>query len=207
MDGFHCHQFRVDDRTSDRCRAVSPVVGVILMVALTIVLASVVAAMVLSFDDRLEEPEFGLENPWAGDPLLAPEDPRVGAEDVRYRVYFEVDEEPTGTHPLSSISITVDTEDDLFSGTDEEDLETFEIWVDGSTTDLSGDLNQWDEDADELQIRLTGAERLEEEGDVVEIVFGGVDNPGQAGLYDVTVEIDQGVWINEQEGELEIIPE
>ncbi|QZA87785.1 type IV pilin N-terminal domain-containing protein [Salinarchaeum sp. IM2453] len=45
-----------EDSTSERSRAVSPVIGVILMVAITIILAAVIGAFVLGFGTDTESP-------------------------------------------------------------------------------------------------------------------------------------------------------
>ena len=45
-----------EDSTSERSRAVSPVIGVILMVAITIILAAVIGAFVLGFGTDTETP-------------------------------------------------------------------------------------------------------------------------------------------------------
>lgn len=184
----------------------SPVVGVILMIVVTILLASVIAAMAISFDDRMTAPDWraGEENPWAEDPLVGPEDPTAGAEDVRYRVYFELEEDPDGA-PLNTLTISVDAGDDMFSGTTDSDLEQFDIIRTNGSVSSPEEVHQWQADETELDIVIPGeGPTLFDEGEVVEIVFGGVDNPAEPGTYDVTVSLNQAN-ITEQRGDLEIV--
>lgn len=187
-------------------RSVSPVIGVVLMVVITIVLASVVAVAVMSFEGQLNEPDWGdrHENPWAQDPLLGPEDPRAGAEDVRYRVYLDF-EDDTPNEVLNHVNVSVDAEgEDLFSGIETADVETFQIIRDnGSTVELEGVDSL---DGSETEVRMSNPGRSFEdfeENDALEIIFGGVDNPVEPGTYDVTVDLTPG---GSQEGELEITP-
>ena len=185
-------------------RSVSPVIGVVLMIVITILLASVVAVAVMSFDGQLNEPDWGErnENPWAQDPLLGPEDPTAGAQDVRYRIYLEFgDDSPNDV--LNHVNVSVDAEgDDLFSGIETADVETFQIIREnGSTVGLDGVDTL---DGSETEIRLSKPGRNFEdfqENDALEIIFGGVDNPIEPGSYEVTVDMTPG---GIQEGELEI---
>ena len=182
-------------------------IGVVLMIVLTIVLASILATVAFSMGDRLHEPDFigGSQNPWADDPLLGAENPVAGAEDVRYRVFFEIEAGESG--PLNHLVITVDTdEDDMFSGTDKDDLETFDvIRANGSRVDLTPAAN-WAAADNELEISPEdGAIHVgSEDGETIEIIFGGVDNPADPGFYAVNVSIKQGA-IEPQQGELEIV--
>lgn len=192
---------------TDTYRAVSPVIGVVLMIVLTIVLAAMLATVALSFEDRLVAPQWNTDadNPWAENPLFGPENPIAGAEDVRYRVYFEVEENATAG-PLNTITISVDTdEDDMFTGTTGESLETFDvIRTNGTVVDLTPS-EKWTASENTLTIKPEkGKTDVGEAGEVVEIIFGGVDNPADPGIYEVTVSIDQGN-VADQQGELEII--
>lgn len=186
-------------------RGISPVVGVVLMIALTILLASVIGMMVLSLDDQLREPDFHPhENPWADDPLLGPENPIAGAEDVRYRVYFEVNESGGGETPLNYINVSVETEDDMFSGTTAGDLESMRLLrANGTVVDLAPD-EDWKVEETRLQIKTEEGVTFVDEGDAVEIIFGGVDNPAKPGTYPVNISSTGA--IEDQHGELEIIP-
>lgn len=177
------------------------------MVVVTILLASVIAAVALSLDDRMTAPDWRVseENPWAEDPLVGPENPAAGAEDVRYRIYFELTEDPGGA-PLNTLTITVDAgEDDMFSGTTKSDLETFHIIRPNGSVTTIDDVHSWHANETELTIMDPGGgPSLHDEGEVVEIIFGGVDNPADPGIYDVTVSLDQAN-ITEQRGDLEIV--
>jgi hypothetical protein len=201
-------------------RAVSPVVGVAL-------LASVLAGSLVALDDSLESPGYGdgpdddesggdeqdaddpVQNPWSGNPLLGPEDPTAGATDVRYRVYFEIADQNMVGDSLNEVRISVTTGDDMFSGTDATDLETFTVeTTDGTEKEISDDVNSWQtgNDGSELVIGLQGNGHVDPSiGDVIVIVFGGVDNPEAPGIYDVTAELNGGE--DGQAGELEIVEE
>jgi len=178
-------------------RAVSPVIGTVLMIVIVVLLASVITGTLLTFDETLEEPEpesIGGQHPWDKDPLLGPEDATAGATDVRYRVYFEITDSDMEGDSLNDVRIFVDTGDDMFSETDQSDLETFEVeTVDGTEKEISGDVNDWktDQGGSELLIGLQGdAYEKPSVGDTIVIVFDGVDNPADPGTYDVEVELN-----------------
>lgn len=176
-------------------RATSPIIGVVLMIVVVVLLSSVIAGVLLTVDD-LEEPRYEdeEENPWSDDSLLGPEDPTAGATDVRYRVYFEIEDTDMEGDSLNDVRVFVDTGDDMFSGTDRSDLETFEVeMVDGTETEISDDVTDWETDqgGSELNIELAGDEYEDPSvGDVIVVVFGGVDNPDDPGTYDVEVELN-----------------
>lgn len=197
-----------DLRSDAARRAVSPVVGVALMIVLVVLLASIVAGLLLTFDD-LEAPEFEDEqdHPWSDDTILGPENPTAGATDVRYRVYFEIADPDMDGDALDQVRVYVDTGDDMFSGTGESDLDTFEVeTVDGTEMEIDDDVDGWeiDEGGSELVIELDGSGHENPSvGDVIVVVFGGVDNPDDPGTYDVAVELNGDE--DEQDGELEIV--
>lgn len=195
------------DRTE---RAVSVVIGVVLMVALTVIMASIVAGMALSLDERLQEPELQTDavSPWSDqDTLLAPEDPSAGAEDVRYRVLLEVEDTDMEGDSLNELEVSVNTGDDMFSGTSQGKVETFEIEkTDGTELDLKSELNGWDvrNGGSEVEMQLTGSVYTNPQvGDEIAVILDGVDNPNNPGTYDLSVTLNQDE--DEQSGELEII--
>lgn len=200
----------VTDRLTEIRRAVSPVVGVALMIVMVITLAAVVTTMALSFGDDLEEPEFE-QNPWADDDaLLAPEDPTPGAEDVRYRVLFEIqDSDVPDDGELSDVEVFVDVEDDIFDDTELESLETFDVeTIDGDTIDLTAgnNVDDWELDDGEtvIEMELGGDVGYDPQiGDLLVIIFGDVNNPDNAGTYEVEVDLNGDE--ETQTGELEII--
>lgn len=179
------------------------------MIVIVVLLSSVIAGVLLTFDD-LEEPELEGErgeHPWSEDSLLGPEDLTAGATDVRYRVYFEIVDPEMEGDSLNEVEIFVYTDDDMFSGTDRPDLETFEVETDdGIEKEISDDVDSWEvgEGGSELVIGLEGDGHEEPSvGDVIVIVFDGVDNPADPGTYDVDVELNGDE--DEQRGELEIV--
>lgn len=194
-------------------RAVSPVVGVTLMVVIVILLSSIVAGFALSFDDKLDEPDLQQTdtddelNPWADDALLAPKDPVAGAEDVEYRLLFEIESSDSlseDSEELSNIDVVVSTSDDMFTGVGEADLERLEI--NGAEQDVDASDITWDSDSGgaELNIETDGFSYDPSEGDEMVLVFGGVDNPESPGTYDVDVELNGD---DQKDGEIEIVDE
>ncbi len=201
-------------RENDVGRAISAVVGVSLMVVVVVLLASTIAGFVLTFDEELQDPEFGADrqtdelNPWSdGDALFAPRDPVAGTEDVRYRVRIEIKDSNMEGDSLNEVGVAVTTGDDMFGGTAQADIERFEVdKTDGTTADIESDVNGWvvQDGGGELQIQLSGSEYTDPSvGDVITVVFGGVDNPSDPDTYDVTVTLNEGEDV--QDGSLEII--
>lgn len=193
-------------------RAVSPVVGVALMVIIVVMLAATTAGFALTFEDTLESPDIGTPeatdgsvNAWSDDDLLAPENATAGAEDVRYKVVFEVEADDSvseNSEDLSNIDVVVDTGDDMFTGVDDADFERLE--VNGVELDVSAEDISWSADSggSELNVEFSDVEYDPEEGDKVVLVFGGVDNPEDPGTYDVDVELNGD---DSRAAELEIV--
>lgn len=191
------------------------------MLVIVILLASVMAGMFISFGGQLEEPDFGQNesnstslNPWDDkDALLAPEDPVAGAEDVRYRVIFEIQDSNMNGDSLNEVTVRVNgVSEGMFSGVTKSDIETFEVEkTDGTVLDISGDVeddSNWSlqEGGSELEMTLTGSGYPNPStGDEITIIFDGVDNPNDPGTYDISVKLNQGV--DDQSGTLEIIEE
>lgn len=200
-------------------RAISSVVGVALMLVIVILLASVMAGMFIAFGDQLEEPNIGQNdststglNPWDDeDALLAPEDPAAGAEDVRYRVVFEIQDSNMNGDSLNEVKVNVEgVSESMFSGVTRSDIETFEVEkTDGTVLDIVSDVeddSNWalQNGGSELEMTLTGSGYPNPTtGDVITIVFDGVDNPNDPGTYDISVTLNQGE--DDQSGTLKII--
>lgn len=201
---------------SDVKRSISSVIGVTLMLVIVVLLASVMAGMVFTFDNKLEEPDLEDDgtsvNPWSDDDaLLAPEDPTAGAEDIRYRVVFEISDTNIEGDSLNEVKVRVDDVDEsMFSGVSKSDIETFEVEkTDGTVIDIADDVeddSNWSlqEGGSELEMTLSGSGYTNPStGDVMTIVFDGVDNPNDPGTYDISVTLNQGE--DKQTGTLEII--
>lgn len=200
--------------------------GVTLMIVIVILLSSVMAGMVLTFGGGLEEPEFLNNttdssvplNPWdSKDELLSPKNPVAGAEDVRYRVVFDIQENTGGDsndavgNSLNGVRIIVDNVDrSMFSGVSKPDVETFEVQREnGTTTEFKSDVQdednwEFDNDNNELKMTLTGNYDIKA-GDEITIIIADVDNPSDPGTYDVTVQLNNGE--DQESGKLEIIEE
>jgi hypothetical protein len=179
------------------------------MVIIVVMLASVMTGMVLTFGDELEEPELTNStnsaealNPWDDeDALLAPEDPAAGAEDVRYRVIFQIQSSDSDIEgdSLNELRVEVSGVDEsMFSGVAESDVETFEVEkTDGTVLDIQNDVETEDnwalqEGGSELEMTLGGSAYTNPEvGDVITVIFGNVDNPSDPGTYDITVTLNQ----------------
>lgn len=185
------------------------------MVVIVVVLAGTVAGLVLSFDDRLEEPDIGAGenspgssgNPWGEDELLAPEDATPGAEDVRYRLLFEVrsgDSVSEDSEELNNIDVVVTDGDDMFTNVAAGDFERLEI--NGEERTVSESEITWDSDSGgaELNIEFDGVAYDPTAGDEVTLIFAGVDNPDDPGNYDVDVELNGD---DKKDGDLEIVDE
>lgn len=203
-DGTHCLFYLK--------RALSSVVGVSLMLVIVVLLASVISGIVLVYDDRLQEPELeGDLNPWGDtDALLAPENPTAGAEDVRYRVVFEISDSNMAGDSLNEVQISVDgVTESMFSGVKDEGIETFEVETSSSVLDISSDVedeSNWDlqNGGTEIEMTLGGSSYPNAQvGDRITIIFAGVDNPNDPGTYDISVTLNQDE--DEQSGTLEII--
>lgn len=186
-----------------------------MIVAIVVVLAGTVAGLVLSFDDRLEEPDLRVDengpassgNPWGEDELLAPEDATAGVEDVRYRLLFEVksaDSVSEDSEGLSNIDVVVTDGSDMFTGVEASDFESLEI--NGEEQSVSESEITWDSDSGgaELNIELDGVEYDPAEGDEVALIFAGVNNPDDPGNYNVDVELNGD---DKKDGDLEIVDE
>jgi FlaG/FlaF family flagellin (archaellin) len=193
-------------------RALSSVIGVALILVIVMLLASVVAGMVFQFDDELQEPDLRDVNPWGDQStLLAPEDPTAGAEDVRYRVIFEINDSNMAGDSLNEVKISVDgVNESMFSGVGDEDIEQFEVdKTKGTVSDITNDVqdeSNWAFAKGDSEIEMVlGGNGLTDPkvGDVITIIFGGVDNPNAPGTYDISVTLNQDV--DEQSGTLEII--
>jgi FlaG/FlaF family flagellin (archaellin) len=188
-----------------RRRAVSPVIGVTLMVVLTVLLASVFAAGILSFDGRLDQRTEQFDdavstasaNPWSGESgdLVRVSDRRAGATDVRYRINFTVRPgSNTIGNSLNSVEIDVTTgQPDMFNGTGQANLEKVVVDEDsdGSVDQtITGDVNGWavTGGGSTLDIQFDGSAYTASADDSIVVVFDGVDNPTSPGTYDVEVE-------------------
>lgn len=211
---------RVPARLSGQ-RGISAVVGVALLVAIVIALGATVAGLALSIAEPPEEPAFEVEdgsqaNPFGdSDALVAAEDPTAGVTDVRYRIRFEIADSDMEGDSLNELKLSVtepssvDGVDSMFSGVTREDIETFEVdKVGGGTESLSGDVedaDNWESGGGEIEMTLGGNYENPSVGDVITVVFGGVENPTEPATYEVEVTLNQDE--DTQDGTLEIVPD
>lgn len=195
-----------------RRRGVSPVIGVVLMVVLTVLLASVFAAGLGVFNDSIEQSDRQFQeavargtvetasvNPWGGDrgDLIQPANDQAGATDVRYRVNFTIRSgSDTIGNSLNSIRIEVPTATpNMFSNTSESDLERLVIdeGSDGSIDrDITDDVSisdwQISNGGSQLKIVFDGSAYTPSADESIVMILDGVDNPESAGTYDVDAE-------------------
>lgn len=200
-------------------QAMSPVLGTVLMVAVTIMLASVVSAGVLTMGDQLEEPNItpppatASGNPWVGSlgDLVALSDNTAGAEDVRYRVNFVVAKgSDTDGNSLNSVELRMeDSSLAMFSDTSQSSLAEAKVDTDDDgdyETNISDDLNGWTDSDGGATVKIEfGGVYTADVDDSIVIVFDGVDNPDAAGTYDLEVQTSgDGNW---QSGSITIVSE
>jgi flagellin-like protein len=201
----------------DWCRAISPVLGVLLMVALTLVLAAVFASGALTAGEGLGEKRdqfdeavgqtpvsTAMGNPWAGDrgDLIRPANNRAGATDVEYRVNFTIEPgSDTIGNSLNSVYIEVTTgSPPMFASTAREDLQRVVVdkGSDGTADqEITGDVNGWtvQNGGTALKIEFTGAAYTPQADDSIIVEFDGVDNPDTAGSYDLRAQTSgDGNW-------------
>lgn len=200
-------------------RAVSPVVGTVMMVALTLLLASVIVAGLsaqadLSAEEEAVEnigPETATGNPWTGslNDLIQLSNNEAGASGVRIRINFTIQSgSDTIGNSLNSVETDVQSgSPDMFSDTDEADLSKAVVDTDGDgngETDLESDINGWQvsDGGSTLKIEFSGSVYSATAGDSIIIVFGSVDNPPSPGTYDVRIQTSgDGNW---QDGSLTV---
>lgn len=186
------------DRPADD-RGVSPVVGVLLMVVLTILLASSLGFIFsIEPDERLADDVInGNLNESSDDSLqeelVVAEDATPGAENVIHTTVVTVD----GAAGTTLDSITVDYPKDEVDHSTSQHEEIVTIGVD---TDDDGDLEEtFDEDDvsgvglndddSRLEITFDTAYTLSTD-DRVQVRYEGAENPDNAGEYDVSVELN-----------------
>ena len=192
----------------------SPVIGVVLMIVITLLLASVVAAGVTSMGDELdagsavptavpdestvtETVETVATNRWFGSPgdLFRLSNDEAGATDVTMRVNFTIEEDSnTVGNSLNSVHLEPnDSSLTMFAGTERSDLG----WIgvdetgDGSVDRrITSDVNGWtvQNDGTGLKIELSGSAYSPQEGDSIVVEFAGVSNPPDPGTYAIGAE-------------------
>ncbi|PSQ09183.1 hypothetical protein BRC93_13510 [Halobacteriales archaeon QS_5_70_15] len=193
-------------------RGLSPVIGVLLMIVITILLASIFAVETLTFGEDLDERDGQFEgavetmsgNPWSGErgDLVRVANNRAGATDVTYRVNFTIRPgSNTIGNSLNSVYLEVTTGSPaMFSNTELADLK----WVgvdegsDGTIDQyITDDVDSWQiqNDGTALKIGFSGSAYTASPNDSVVVIFDGVENPSDAGEYDLRAETSgDGNW-------------
>lgn len=182
-------------------RAISPVVGAVLMIVLTILLASTIVVGLstdlpastasditsgdLADDDSLQED------------LVVAEDSTAGADGVVHSTVVEVDDadgeewdDLTVDYPKEPVDLDTSGEDEILTiGVDTDGDGDLEETFDAD--DVSG-VNTNDDDS-ELTVSLDTGYELQA-GDRLHLRYEGADNPDSAGEYDVSVRINDAEW-------------
>lgn len=204
-------------------RGVSPVVGVVLLVVITLLLASVLAAGATVYAQSLDADEAmpttgetatatstatptvtATEDEWTGTPgeLFRLGDDAAAATNVTFRVNFTIQEgSPTIGNSLNSVYLEVTTgSPDMFSNTSQSDLTTFGVDTDSDgeiEEDIAYDVDGWSvkNDGTALKIGLGGSAYTPEAGHSIVVVFDGVDSPDSSGTYDLEAQTSgDGNW-------------
>lgn len=178
------------------------------MVMLTLLLATVVAASMSSYQSKLKQPEVvptESVNPWSGEigDLIRLSDTEAGATDVRARINFTVNPgSDTIGNSLNSVYVEVTTSPspDMFSETEQSDLQKVAVdeGSDGSIDRvITSDVNGWQvqNGGSAVKIELSGPAYTADAGDSIIVVFSDVDNPDDAGTYDLQAQTSgDGNW-------------
>jgi len=193
-------------------RGLSPVIGVLLMIVITILLASIFAVETLTFGEDLDERDGQFEgavetmsgNPWSGErgDLVRVANNRAGATDVTYRVNFTIRPgSNTIGNSLNSVYLEVTTGSPaMFSNTELADLKRVGVdeGSDGTIDQyITDDVDSWQiqNDGTALKIGFSGSAYTASPNDSVIVIFNGVENPSDAGEYDLRAETSgDGNW-------------
>lgn len=172
-------------------RAVSPVIGVVLLVVITVLLAGSMS-FVFAFGSDLEGPDLGTPTPdddTPSGPLYAL-DEAANATGIEHAVLAEANGTMDGKQ-LSDIKVDYGSGSaDPDNVSDFADITEVGVDTDGDDeidVDLSGDLDGVNTN-DNSRIRVAfDTTYVLSEGDTVIVQYDGVDNPESAGEYEATV--------------------
>ena len=188
----------------ERHRAVSPVIGVVLMVVITLLLTSIISYQFAALDGGLDEKRTQYDdaittlsgNPWSGEPgdFVRVSNNKAGATEVKYRVNFTIQPGSKGVGSnLGNMYLEVTTgSPDMFSNTDITDVMSTGIDTDGDgriDLDITDDIENWNikNGGSAIHIGLNTT-YTQTGGDSIIITFDGVDNPTTPGEYELRAE-------------------
>lgn len=190
-------------------------IGVVMMVAITLLLVSVLAVGVTSYGTDLdpdsavptaitESTDTVVENRWSGSSgdLFRVSDDGAGATNVTMRVNFTVRSgSATIGNSLNSVEIEAnDSSLSMFAGTERSDLDRIGVDEDGDGSvdrEIAGDVNGWtvSDGGSTLKIGLSGSAYTPDAGDSIVVEFAGVTNPAAAGSYGIGAQTSgDGNW-------------
>ena len=136
---------RIKQLLHDDDSAVSPVIGVILMVAITVILAAVIATFVLGLGEQVSEttPNANFEGEWNGSQDGYAEDDLI----------LEITHTSGPTIESGALEVVGDNGKINVSGIDDEISAGDSIQITPDTTELSADGDQILSEGDELRLR------------------------------------------------------
>lgn len=183
---------------SDDCRGISPVIGVVLMVVLTVLLAGMFAVGATgltdrlgtqSFDDAIENGELSVDN---GEELLVALPDETG--ESTHRVSFELEETVT----FDEIDIEVEYDDESAFRTD--DVTGYDLTVGIDTTGdgepdeelvSTANIDDFETEDDEIEVEHElGDEQSLSAGKQVVIEYDSVENLEAGTFEEIEVEIE-----------------
>jgi len=188
----------VDSVKSDESRAVSPVIGVILMVAVTVILAAVIATFVLNLGSNVSDsaPNVQVEIEDA-DPLID----EVGSNETTEEQLFRIQHQGGDEVPFSQLNVRVTDPDTGEVYTNFRESNEYELSTAGSNAEITATVNGAQPDfadgsfspGDVISIQETDNVRLANEysfdkGDDLRIVL--VDKNSEQQVATATVELN-----------------
>jgi hypothetical protein len=179
-----------------------------MVVMLTLLLATVIAASVTTYESELDQTvpvQTAAVNPWSGaiGDLIRLSNTEAGATDVSARINFTIQSgSNTVGNSLNSVYIEVTTSPspDMFSETEQSDLQKVAVDEnsDGSIDQvITGDVNGWQvqNGGSAVKIELSGSAYTADAGDSIIVEFDDVQNPNSAGTYDLRAQTSgDGNW-------------
>lgn len=185
-------------------------VGVVLLVAVTLLLASTFAVGVTVFGEDLDTDSYNETvaptdgSPWSGNQgdLVRLSTTRAGATDVSVRVNFTIESgSDTVGNSLNSVYLEVTNDSvDAFSATERGNLDRVEVDENSDGTsdqDITGDVDSWQvqNGGNALKIGFTGSAYTASAGDSIIVVFDGAKNPESTGTYQLEAQTSgDGNW-------------
>lgn len=203
--------------TERRDRAVTPAVGIAILLSFLLVLGALFAtASIANVEDEFDEAGDAAAqktvsgNQWSGSigDLIQLSNNRAGASNIKARVNFTIN---SGSKviggDLRSLKITMNTGDSMFRDTELSSLHSVKVDTDADGTtnnDITTEATDWsvERNGNSITVKFDSHYNLEK-GDSIVVVFDDVANPEAAGSYGVRSRANgKGKW---HHGKIEII--